>query len=207
MKKIGFFGNFENAFLGLINDYEISFVIFEKEKENNNIADYCSTNSIDYIAVESREDIKDYLETFSDIDFFIVASFGIIFDEKILEYPRLVVINIHPGILPQYRGRHPLPQAILNKEKYMGLTSHVMSLEIDKGKILKISKLRIDYKKSYKENEKRLLSLLSDFVQESIRNYMNKKEIILNEIENYYKPLDKMKLNNIFSVKQLKDMA
>ena len=41
------------------------------------------------------------------------------------------IINIHPGILSQYRGRHPLPQAILNHETYMGITAHVLNKKID----------------------------------------------------------------------------
>lgn len=206
MKKIVFFGNYSKAFLSLVDDYTISFVVFETGKENQNIINYCSNNKIKYISVLSKGDIHKLLTRISEIDIFLVASFGLIFDQKILDFPKFDVINIHPGLLPQYRGRHPLPQAILNKELYMGLTSHVMSLAIDEGRILKIVKIAINYEKNYKDNELLLLNRLYNFVKESVQNYFNNVEITTKEKNTYYKPLDKDQLHEIFTVTKLKEL-
>ena len=205
--NIGFFGNFDKAFDGIKDRHNIKFVIFEENKENSKIKSYCYEKKIEVFLVKSKIDIHKIIKNFLDIDLFLVASFGIIFDKKILNHPRLNVINIHPGILPNYRGRHPLPQAILNKEKYMGITSHIMNLEIDKGKILNLIQLPIDYTKNYKENELNLVKELPNFVLKTVDNYLNKK--YLNIVENsnkYYKPLKKELINNIFTANKLEDI-
>jgi len=48
----------------------------------------------------------------------------------------LVAINLHPGLLPQYRGRAPLNWAILNGETELGLTAHVIDEGVDSGDIV-----------------------------------------------------------------------
>lgn len=204
--NIGFFGNFEKAFEELPLKYNVEFVVFEINKENLVIKETCKRNNIKVFLIESKNDIYNVIQDYLDIDLFIVSSFGIIFDKKILNHPRLDVINIHPGVLPNYRGRHPLPQAILNKEQYMGITSHIMNLEIDRGEILNIIKLPIDYSKNYKNNEYALLEKLPDFVVQSIDNYLNKKYFVLSGKEVYYKPLKKEIINQIFKIKKLEDI-
>jgi len=205
--KIGFFGNFYEAFLDLTKDYNIKFVIFEENKENNKIIQYCNLNNIRYFFVKNREDIKKVIAKFNDIDLFVVASFGIIFDKLILDFPKISTLNIHPGILPKYRGRHPLPQAILNKEKFMGITAHIMTLEIDKGKVVNMTKLKINYDKSYEYNAKLLLKSLKNFVKEAINNLLKEKYLPIDEKNsNYYSPLPKEKLELICNSKKLKEL-
>ena len=205
--KIGFFGNFYEAFLDLTKDYNIKFVIFEKNKENNKIIQYCNLNNIRYFSVKNKEDIKKVITKFNDIDLFVVASFGIIFDKFILDFPKISALNIHPGILPKYRGRHPLPQAILNKEKFMGITAHIMTLEIDKGKVVNMTKLKINYDESYEYNAKLLLKSLKSFVKEAINNLLKEKYLPIDEKNsNYYSPLPKEKLELICNSKQLKEL-
>ncbi len=206
MIKVAFLGSFENVFLDLTGCYEIVFVLFEKGKENKNIINFCESKNIFYRSIKTKEDIKKVFYSFDNIDMVVVASFGIIFDNKMLQYPKYDVINIHPGILPEYRGRHPLPQAILNNDRYMGLTAHIMTLEIDKGKVLNIVKKEIDYQKSYKENESLLLALLNGFVRKAISNYFHNISIDISGKERYYKPITQDAFKKILSVKKLKDI-
>lgn len=55
---------------------------------------------------------------------------------QVLDKPGLTSINLHPGLLPRYRGRAPLNWAILNGETELGLTAHLMAAEIDSGDIV-----------------------------------------------------------------------
>lgn len=208
MIHIGFFGNFSKAFFDLIGEYVIDFVCFKADKDNDEILHYCDLNNIEILYVENRDAIKeDIFSQGNKVDFFVVASFSIIFDEVILSFPRKAVINIHPGILPQYRGKHPLPQAILNREKYMGITAHVMQLEIDKGRILNRSMILIDYDASYTENEKRLLCTLEGFVKQSIENFMKGVALPCEGDDHYYKPLSREKIIQVMNAKHLKDIV
>ena len=53
-------------------------------------------------------------------------------------------INIHPAILPKYKGVHPLPLIITNNEKVHGITAHLIEEKIDEGKIIMIKKFKIN---------------------------------------------------------------
>ena len=66
----------------------------------------------------------------------VVAAYGKILPEEILNYPRLGSINVHSSILPKYRGAAPINWAILNGETVTGVTIMYMSKELDAGDII-----------------------------------------------------------------------
>ena len=69
-----------------------------------------------------------------------------ILPKNILNIPKIGSLNIHPSLLPKYRGRYSLPHAIFNNEKFTGITLHWIGSKIDDGKIVCQKKIRIlDY--------------------------------------------------------------
>ncbi len=82
--------------------------------------------------------LKKYKENLDVI--FCLGSTRIL-PKNIIMIPKMGTLNIHPSLLPKYRGRYSLVHSIANGEKYAGLTSHWIGKEIDLGKI--ISKKRI----------------------------------------------------------------
>ena len=71
-----------------------------------------------------------------ETDLFVVAAYGKIIPNSILELPKLGAINIHPSLLPKYRGATPIQSALLNGEKTSGITIMKMDAEMDHGPIL-----------------------------------------------------------------------
>lgn len=69
-------------------------------------------------------------------DLFIVAAYGKIIPDAILHLPKLGAINIHPSLLPKYRGSTPLQTALLNGDKSTGVTFIQMDEQMDHGPIL-----------------------------------------------------------------------
>ena len=69
-------------------------------------------------------------------DLFIVASYGKIIPMEIIELPKHKTLNIHPSLLPQYRGASPLPTAILEDTKKTGVTIMQLDHEMDHGPIV-----------------------------------------------------------------------
>lgn len=67
-------------------------------------------------------------------NFIIVAAFGQILPQSILDIAPC--INLHASLLPKYRGASPIQQAILNDDKYTGVTSMMMEKGLDTGDIL-----------------------------------------------------------------------
>jgi len=69
-------------------------------------------------------------------DIFIVAAFGQILSEEILEMPKYGCVNIHASLLPKYRGASPIQWAVINGEQVAGVTTMQMDAGIDTGDIL-----------------------------------------------------------------------
>ncbi len=67
---------------------------------------------------------------------FIVASYGLIIPKEILEIPKHGTLNVHPSLLPKYRGATPIENQILNDEKEVGVTIMLMDEETDHGPIV-----------------------------------------------------------------------
>ncbi len=76
-------------------------------------------------------------------DVAILAAFGAILPKEILNLPQKGILNIHPSLLPQYRGPSPAQTAILNGDKQAGVTIIKMDKEIDHGPILAQTKEEI----------------------------------------------------------------
>ena len=69
-------------------------------------------------------------------DIFVVAAYGKILPQEVLDIPTYGSINIHPSLLPKYRGPSPIQTAILNDDKETGVTIIKMDEEVDHGPIL-----------------------------------------------------------------------
>jgi methionyl-tRNA formyltransferase len=69
-------------------------------------------------------------------DLFVVAAYGKIIPNDILAIPKHGTINIHPSLLPHYRGPTPLQTALLNGDTKTGITFMQMDKEMDHGPIL-----------------------------------------------------------------------
>ena len=67
-------------------------------------------------------------------DFIVVAAYGLLLPEKILN--TAPCINLHASLLPKYRGASPIQSAVLNGDKYTGVTAMLMDVGLDTGDIL-----------------------------------------------------------------------
>src|SRR3989304_4862591 len=71
-----------------------------------------------------------------DPDFLVVADYGLILPNQVLELPKYAAINVHHSLLPKYRGPSPASTANLNGEKISGVTIIKMTWDVDAGDIL-----------------------------------------------------------------------
>lgn len=69
-------------------------------------------------------------------DFFVVASYGKIIPDDVLNLPAHGVLNVHPSLLPKYRGPSPLESALLNGDPTTGVSIMKLDSEMDHGPIL-----------------------------------------------------------------------
>ncbi len=79
-----------------------------------------------------------------DADIYVVAAFGQILSQEILDIPRFGCVNIHASILPEYRGAAPIQQSIIDGKKTTGVTIMQMAAGMDTGDILLQREIPID---------------------------------------------------------------
>ena len=79
-----------------------------------------------------------------EADIYVVAAFGQILSQEILDIPRFGCVNIHASILPEYRGAAPIQQAIIDGKKTTGVTIMQMAAGMDTGDILLQREIPID---------------------------------------------------------------
>lgn len=112
----------------------------------------------------------------SDYDFFIVASYGKIIPQNILDLPRHKTLNVHPSLLPKLRGPSPIQTAIL-EENETGVSIMRLDNEMDHGPLLAQEKLDIEWppyadeleKISAKTGAKILAKIIPDWISGKIK--------------------------------------
>jgi methionyl-tRNA formyltransferase len=124
-------------------------------------------------------------------DIGIVAFFGEIIPLNVINLFRYKMINLHPSLLPKYRGIAPVPRTILNGDNLFGVTIHEVVKELDSGDIYD----QISFKISEKKTTNEILNFLSIEgakllikVLDSIENNSSKK-YPQNNLEATYAPL------------------
>ena len=78
------------------------------------------------------------------IKFICLAGFMKILSKSFIKKFDGIIINIHPSLLPRYKGLNTHQKAIINKDKFSGCTVHYVSSKIDSGKIILQKKVRIN---------------------------------------------------------------
>lgn len=107
-------------------------------------------------------------------DLNIVASYGKIIPKSILNIPKFGTLNIHPSLLPKYRGPSPIHAAILNGDKATGVTLMKLDEELDHGDIIAISKLKIS-KLYFKDLHDKLSDLGAELLINCLSDYISGK--------------------------------
>ena len=107
-----------------------------KELTNTPVADFAEKNNIPYFTPEHLDSaVRIEIEKIKP-DLLVCFAYGHIFGPKFLSLFKFGGINLHPSLLPKYRGCTPVPAAILNRDKETAVTIQTLSLKMDEGDIL-----------------------------------------------------------------------
>ena len=146
-----------------------------------------------------------------DFDFLVVAAYGKIIPNWLLNAPNKMPINIHYSILPSYRGASPIQTSLLNGDNISGVTFMEMSEGLDEGKIIKVFTLDIieTHNKTSLENDlcdlaiknmddvfglvfsNKILLNAQDDASASYCSKIKKSDSIINFAENAYEIINK----------------
>ena len=106
------------------------------------------------------------------IEFICLGGFMKILSKNFIKKFGYKILNIHPSLLPKYKGLNVHKRVLLNKEKYSGCTVHYVTSKIDSGNIILQKKVKI------KENET-INSLNKKILVEEIKTYSRAIKLVL----------------------------
>lgn len=118
---------------------------------------------------ESLEAIRSF--STAGFDLFIVASYGKIIPQDILDLPKHQTLNVHPSLLPKLRGPSPLISAILQEDE-TGVTIMRVDSEMDHGPIIAQKKIDIEWPPYEEDLEKAAGELGGDMLAEIIPGWI-----------------------------------
>ena len=101
-------------------------------------------------------------------DVIVVAAYGKLLPQALLDIPKQAIINVHSSILPQYRGAAPINWAVLNGDDETGVTIQYMAAELDAGDILLTRKTAIDPQEDASQLYARLAELGGEAASEAL---------------------------------------
>ncbi len=137
----------------LVEDgHEICGVFTQPDKPKNRghklafspVKEYAITQNLDvYQPLKMRDGEAYAIVERLDPELIVVAAYGKILPEDILNYPRYGSVNVHSSILPKYRGSAPINWAILNDEPETGVSIMYMAKELDAGDVIRVAKTPI----------------------------------------------------------------
>ena len=108
-------------------------------------------------------------KNFYDTDIIFSVGYMKVIEKSIIE--NFDVINLHPSILPNYKGLMTQKRMLINNEKYYGFTIHKVSPELDDGQIISNKTKKINTKDE-SELLKKHKSLEHEFVYQQFVNYL-----------------------------------
>ncbi len=104
-------------------------------------------------------------------DLIIVAAYGQIISKIILDIPKLGCLNVHPSLLPRWRGPSPIQYAILNGDKITGVTIMLIDQKMDHGEILNQRSIIIDENETGKTLHDKLVDFGANLLLETVSKW------------------------------------
>jgi len=160
----------------LESDHEVVGVVTQPDRPKGRGRKWEPT-PIKRLALEHRRPVwtperlkdGDFLEALRTLepDLFAVVAFRIL-PPEVLEIPKQGAINVHPSLLPKYRGAAPIQWAIIRGERETGVTTFCISCDVDCGDILLQRVVVIGEEETAGELHDRLKEIGADLLLESI---------------------------------------
>jgi len=160
--RLAFFGtpDFSSIFLNtLVNSHhDVSFVVSAPDKpagrgrklQSPEVAVFAKEHNLHLV---QPNDIisKDFFDSIRNLkpDACIIVSYGKIIKKELLDLPKHGFINVHPSLLPKYRGSTPIESAIMAGETISGVTIMKMNERVDAGDVILQEEFDIDPDDNY----------------------------------------------------------
>ncbi len=128
---------------------------------------------------------KEFLTRLKKInaDIFVLEAYGKILPLEIINLPKYKILNMHPSLLPKYRGPSPIKTALLNGDEYTGVTFILLDEQIDHGPMLDQKVVKIGPDDNDFTLTDKLAHIGASMINKLISDYISGKLIALPQDE------------------------
>lgn len=181
--KIVFFGTpkLSVSFLEALakdKDFEVLAVVTQPDKEAGRgkkitppevkiVAEKFGISVLQFASLK-KEEAQNQLRSLG-ADLFVVVAYGKIIPSQILSIPPMGVINVHPSLLPKYRGPSPIQFAILNSDKTTGISIMLLDEGMDTGPVIAQKTIELDLSETSTSLEEKICKIGPEFLVETIK--------------------------------------
>jgi methionyl-tRNA formyltransferase len=175
--KIVFFGSSRHmlpTLQMLAANYDLSLVVTTEKNSEDAVPSYCRKNNIPYLSVRNLKDEavrEKIIQARAEIG--ILGYFGSIVPQSVLDIFPKGIINIHPSLLPKYRGPTPVQTALLNGDQETGTTIILLDNEVDHGPVLAHQEVSITPADTTDSLHTKLFSLGAELIKEVLPRYIS----------------------------------
>ena len=155
-------GNFLIKLVISNNKYAKGLVFSKKEKIYTRVIKYDNK-------IKAEKKILDLLRL-KKINLICLAGFMKILSKNFIKKSNIKIINIHPSLLPKYKGLNTHFRVLKNKEKFSGCTVHYVNEKLDSGKIIVQKKVKLKKNENINSLEKKILKVENKIYPISIAN-------------------------------------
>ncbi|MBM3699785.1 MAG: methionyl-tRNA formyltransferase [Actinobacteria bacterium] len=132
---------------------------------------------IKYYELEKFDDFSiDFIKS-NTFDIIVSVSYGKIIPPQLLDIAGIKTVNVHPSILPKYRGPSPIATALLNGEKITGISLIKIGKSLDTGDIYELKKIPVSVQDNYSTLEAKIINtatcMLKGFLDRFEKNNIN----------------------------------
>ena len=141
---------------------KISLVI--SNNKNAYGINYAKNNKIKFKIINSKKMINFESKTLiilkkNNIKLICLAGFMKVLSDKFIKDFKYKILNIHPSLLPKYKGLNTHKRVLKNKEKFSGCTVHYVTNKLDSGRVILQKKVRIIKADNEKTLRKKILKI------------------------------------------------
>jgi len=153
----------------------IKLVISDKSKAKG--LDFAKKYKIKYFIINYKNSKISEIQILKKLSLYKIkliclAGFMKIISESFIKKFNKPILNIHPSLLPKYKGLNTHKKALQNKEKISGATVHLVSRKVDSGKIILQKKIKILKNDNIKTLKKKILKLEHNLYPRAINKFL-----------------------------------
>jgi methionyl-tRNA formyltransferase len=113
------------------------------------------------------------LEQLEEVDFIVVVAYGLILPKYFIDYPKFACLNVHPSLLPRWRGAAPIERTLWNGDKKTAATIMLMDEGLDTGDIVTMEEIEVEDEDNFQTLSLKLQMSANGQLIDVINNYLS----------------------------------